>query len=209
MAQDTFPPISDTAAFDLQYTMNDGVAVVDAQNRLWVHKDFGWSTADLIATANDIRDAWNTNVAPIVQTEMTLHTVLAKNWDNVLNPVITVDVTDSTGTLAGDPIPFTSCAIVRYFTDGVDPTQCYIRHGGMVETQVDGQHMSVAAQTAIAAAWEAVRVAINDADHDQVCVSVYQPDPVGDDIFKDAGTINNITSLTVRRRLGRSASRQK
>jgi len=209
VAQATFPPISDTAAFDLLATMNDGVAIVTAQNRLWVHKATGWATSELLATAEDIRASWATNIAPLVQTEYVLYQINAKNWDNPLNVVNEVTFTAVPGTAVGDPIPFTSCAIVRWSTSGVTPSSCYIRHGGIVEANVDGQHLSVGHQSAIATGWDALSDDITTVERDHVCVQVYQPNPTPPDIFKDAGTFEDVQSVVVRRRLGRSVSRQK
>lgn len=209
MARSTFPPIPDTALFDLHYQSNDGVAIVECQNRLAAHQSIGWSVGDLQAAAEDIRASWATNVAPIVQVEYVLYKITAKNWDNVLNAPVEYEFTPVPGTLAGDPIPFTSCAIVRWLTSGLFPTSCYIRHGGIVESQVDGQHLTVAAVASIAAAWDAVSDDITTVDHDHVCVQVYEPDPTPPNIFKDTGTFEDVQSNVVRRRLGRSVSRQK
>lgn len=209
MAQATFPQIPDTALFDLLYTSNDGVALVECQNRLAVHKATGWSTSELLATAEDIRASWATNIAPLVQTEYVLVQINVKNWDNVLNGVNEVTFTPVPGTATGDPIPFTSCAIVRFITSGVLPSSCYIRHGGIVESQVDGQHLSVAAQDAIKTGWDAVSDDITTIERDHVCVQVYQPNPTPPNIFKDQGTFEDVQSNLVRRRLGRSVSRQK
>lgn len=210
MAQPTFPPISDTVAVDLLYTSNDGVAIVECQNRLWAHYDAGVSVAQIELLCEDIRQSWETNIAPLVQTEYVLVGMRAKNWNNVNNAVIEVDFTAVPGTALGDPIPFTSCAIVRWQTEGTEPSSCYIRHGGIVESQVDGQHLGTAAVASITAGWDAVSDDITASlpSRDHVCVQVYQPNPTPPNIYKDAGTVEDVTSLVVRRRLGRSVSRQ-
>lgn len=208
MAQATFPPISDTLALDLMYTSNDGVAIVNCQNRLWVHNDGGWSVAEIEATAELLRAAWAAEIAPLVQTEYVLVQIRAKNWNDVNNPVHEIDFTPVPGTRGGDPIPFTSCAIVRFQTAGTTPSSCYIRHGGMQEGVVDGQHMSTAEVTAIHDGWEGVSDAITTTGINHVCVQVYEPNPTPPNIYKDAGTVEDVTGLVVRRRLGRSVSRQ-
>lgn len=211
MARPTFPPISDTVAVDLLYTSNDGVAIVDCQNRLWAHYDAGVSVAQIEALCEAIRASWATNIAPLVQTEYILIGMRAKNWNDVNNAVIEVDFTPVPGTATGDPIPFTSCAIVRWQTEGTTPSSCYIRHGGIVESQVDGQHLGTAAVTSIQSAWLAVSGDITDVapSRDHVCVQVFQPNPTPPNIYKDAGTVEDVSSVVVRRRLGRSVSRQR
>lgn len=208
MAQATFPPIVNTASFDLLYTSNDGVAVVNCMNRIWIGKDAGWSIADLQDRAEDLRQSWETNIAPLVQTEYVLTQINAKNWNDVLNPVIEWEFTDVPGTLAGDPIPFTSSAIVRFRTEGTTPSSCYIRHGGIVESQVDGQHLGTAAVTAISDGWAAVTADLNTLSYNHVCVQVYEPNATPPNVFKDNGTREDVTGIVVRRRLGRSVSRQ-
>lgn len=209
MARATFPPVEDTARFDLLYTSNDGVAIVDCMNQLYAHRSVGWGVAEMEACAERIRAAWATNVAPIVQAEYALTHIRYKNLDNPLNMTGDFEFTDVPGTGTGDPIPFTSCAIVRFVTSGVTPSSCYIRHGGILESQVDGQHLGTAAVTSIATAWAAITTAINTVNEDHVCIQVFQPDPVGNLIYKDNGTFEDVQSNLVRRRLGRSVSRQK
>jgi hypothetical protein len=210
MAQATFPEIPNTASFDLLYTSNDGVAIVNCQNRLWMHKDTGWSISELQDKAEDLRQAWAAEIAPIVQVEYELVQIKAKNWNNVNNPVVEWDFAAVPGTLGGDPIPFTSCAIVRFQTEGTGPSSCYIRHGGIVESQVDGQHLGTAAVTSIHDGWEALSASWSALGFQHSCVQVYAPNVAPEDPnkFLDQGTEEEVTAFVVRRRLGRSVSRQ-
>jgi hypothetical protein len=207
MPQPTFPPISDTVLVDLLYTSNDGVAVVNAQNRLAAHFDTPVSNADIDTLVDDIKASWITNILPLVQTEWALVGMRAKNWNNVLNPVREYSWTPEVGTAAGDPVPFTACAVVRFQTEGTTPSSCYIRHGGLVESQVDGNHLGTVAQAAIAAAWLAVSNDITILGRDHVCVQVYNPGGSGATLYKDAGTVEDVNDASCRRLIGRSASR--
>lgn len=209
MAQATFPPVEDTAKFDLLYSSNDGVAVVRCQNTIFAHRSVGWGNAEMIAAAERIRVEWAAAVAPIVQVEYVLDQINYKNLDNPLNPTGEYTFVAVPGTLAGDPIPFTSAAITRFTTNGVFPSSCYIRHGGILESQSDGQHLSVAAQGLIRTAWLDVSTALTTVNEDHVCIQVFQPDPVGALIYKDQGTFEDVQDVIVRRRLGRAVSRQK
>lgn len=208
MPQATFPPISDTARFDLLYHSNDGVAIVDCMNTLWCHKDTGWSTSELLDAAEDIRQSWETNIAPLVQVEYELYQINVKNWNNVLNAVNEYTFTPVVGTASGDPIPFTSAAIVRWVTGGTAPSSCYIRHGGIVESQVDGQHLGTTAQGDIKDGWDALSDDLTSVSRNHVCVQVFNPGGSGPTRYKDAGTVEDVQSNVVRRRLGRSVSRQ-
>lgn len=214
MASATYPPVPDVARVELHTTWGVGAGLANQvavngfyiQNTLTARDEAYLQTlADAAEAAyDDFLDATQNNGGGLTLVRVIdLDTTLHPTFDKVISPTIA-------GTVAGELIPLSVCAVVRLVGDfGVAPKRSYVRAPALSESQVTGNRLStgVAATmtTAYAAAVAAMAPAVADAN---VIVSVYEPGMSGTSTpFRDTGIANGIASVTVRDPLGRSVSR--
>lgn len=209
MAQDTYPPVADVYKVEFLAEQAGGSGTVEVESGLYVRDSASARTnATMVALGQDARDAWIANVAPVVVTAMTLVGVRVSDLDTVPHSIVDVPASQA-GALSGSAMTV-ACAVVRLLGQaGGTPRKSYIRHGGLAESQCSGN--TIEATGDIDTAWDGVVADITAAvaTRELVIVSVYQPSPTPPDIYRDAGVVNLVDTLSTRALVGRAVSRQK
>lgn len=150
--------VPDTASFRLrqQFAVSGGNPI-EMQSTIYVRNTIsGWTLAALETTAIAIRDAFVTNVLPLLVDDLTLVSVTGE--DEGADPGISVtSLSGAVGGDTGDPASTAVAALVQFVGDaGGVPARGRIFQSGMSETDVTGNTLTGTFATALQAAWDDV-----------------------------------------------------
>lgn len=150
--------VPDTASvrFRQQFASGGGNPI-EMMSTIYVRNTLtGWSLAGLTTLATECRDAFVTDVLPLLVDDLTLVSVTAE--DEGADPGISATVTSgTTGGDTTDPASTAVAALVQFVGDaGGVPARGRIFQSGMSETDVTGNTLTGTFATALQAAWDNV-----------------------------------------------------
>lgn len=104
------PAAAKVVRFDFRQTFGSNTRI---QDRIFLQYSGAMVIADLLTVLTTVRNAWNTNLAPLLHTSHVLTSVTGTDLSSNVAPQ-GVNSTTSTGTLAGTALPDGTALIIKF-----------------------------------------------------------------------------------------------
>jgi len=216
MGQATYPAVADVARIDLVQTLIGDYGNIQSMQSLYVFDPIATrDEAYLTALGTAIEAAWldpDDGVSDALPTSCRLDFVRVTDLNTVVRPYVEV-VSEGTGQSASAEAPALLCCVLRFHAGFSGfPKQSYVRHGPLLDVQLEGNTIQPASLADIVSKWDFMHDALNAGTGVHVILSVFEPkstpgyDP--DEPYREVPLVSEVVSVSGRALVGRSVSRQ-